>query len=326
MRGLAYGVAVAVALGAGPAVAWEDGWLDQNVPEGMAPQSYESDDGVFALRGSIGLIGLQAKEYVYAATGSKGVLSYLLWEGVAPLASTDLRLRLPGDFTIKAELRGALYGSHKMEDYDWLSPYAGTTFDSWSHRSESPNTQLDWYLDAALSLGHDFYVDDTMRVNFNVGGKYTDIRWTAIGGTAVYSQAGFRDTEMTFANTPVITYRQQIPAVFSGIDVESKEGDRTGNSAAQGGYALFALATDDHWLRSLRFSDALYATPMYTAKLSAAYNLNRNAAIFGEFGVEQMLLARGDTTQTGASSGYFADAAGAEFANVSFSTGLRASF
>lgn len=327
MRRMIFVVTVAGFTVTGPALGWEEGWLDENLPLDEHSYSTVSEDGFVTLRGSLGVIGLQAKEYVFATSGSENVMSYLLWQGIAPLASTEFQVRLPQAFTLKAELRGAMGGDHGMEDYDWLAPYAPSyDFNDWSHYSNSPNTNLDWYLDAALSLGQDIYDDDTARVNLNAGVKYTDVRWTARGGQGIYSVGGWRDTSVTFADEPVISYRQQIPAVFAGIDIEIEDGPFIWGASAKGGYSLMALATDNHWLRDRNFVDALQPAPMYTAKLSGAYRFGDEVSAYVEAGIEQMLLARGDTTISGDSSGFVPDAAGAEFGNLSLSAGLTGRF
>lgn len=325
MRRILFAVTLA-GFAAGPALAWEDGWLDENVPLDEHGYAYVSDDGFVALRGSLGVIGLQAKEYVFAGPGSENVASYLLWQGIAPLASAEFQLRLPQAFTLKAELRGAIGGDHGMEDYDWLAYAPSYDFNDWSHYSNSPNTNLDWYLDAALSLGQDIYDDETSRVNLNAGIKYTDVRWTARGGQGIYSNSAWRDTLVTFPDSPGITYRQQLPAVFAGIDIEIDDGNFVWGASAKGGYTFMAVATDDHWLRDLNYVDALQAAPMYTAKLSGGYRFSKEVSGFVEAGIEQVLLGRGDTTISGASSAFIPDAAGAEFANLSLSAGLNGRF
>lgn len=320
-------LAAVVIFSAAPAQAWEDGWLDANVPLDEPGFFYEGHSDTVMLRGSFGAMALQSREYVFNAPGSPYKTSYLLWQGVAPYAATELKLRLPLDITVKGELRGAMGGIGLMEDYDWLGPYAPSyDFNDWSHRSEHSNTRLDWYLDATLSIGRDVYADETSRVNLNVGAKYTDLQWTSRGGHGIYSVGGFRDSYVVFPDSPGITYRQQFPAAFAGIDIEIKDGDWTWAASAKGGYTLLASASDNHWLRGLLFTDTLKPAPIYAANLSGAYNFNDHVSGYLEGAIEQVLLGRGDTTQTGASIGYYADQAGAELLTLSLSAGLKGSF
>jgi len=289
--------------------------------------AYESADETIILRGSIGVIGIEGEETVFIAPGYDERLSYLTWRTVAPMVAASLGVRLPDGWTLKGEARAAMAGVGQMEDYDWLWPHRpGFGPDQWTDRSVSPHTNLDWYLDGAIAFGRDLVSDGDMRVNFNGGFKYTDVQWTAIGGTAVYSVGGFRDTSLVFPDTPAITYRQQLPTLFAGLDVESREGDWAYAASAKGGITTFGRATDDHWLSAVNYVDAFRPAPMVSLNASASYNFSRNAGFFVEGGVEKVWLLRGDTTMTGMLAGYSVDTAGGALGTLSLSAGLKGSF
>jgi outer membrane protease len=294
--------------------------------------SYESPDKTIELRGGFGAIGIEAREYVYNLSGSEDVLSLLIWQSVAPMATIDIKANLPDEWTIKARARAAIAGDSYMEDYDWLLPHRPSfAFDDWTDRSQHPNTNLDWYLDGSIAVGKNLIVEPNATLNLNGGIKYTDVQWTAIGGSHVYSDLAFRDDVGTFADEPGITYRQQLPVLFAGLDVEATDGQWTYSADAQAGVVLFGLATDHHWMRDLRFLDIIHPTPVFAASATATYDFSDNLGVFLSGSVEKLMLARADTDTydipTGAKLGGTApNVAGAELGTITLSAGLKGSF
>lgn len=324
-----------------PAMA-EDFWL-QEEESFFGGEDYfyaASDDGSVQLRGSIGVLALEAKEHVFTFAGTDDNLSLLIWQGVAPMATGEVLVRLPDNWTISGKLRAAISGDSYMEDYDWFGPdFVSYDFDDWTHQSQHPNTNLDWYFDGSLALGRDLMVEDNVRVNLNGGFKYTDVQWAAIGGSYTYSDMtidnpgnNFRDYTGTFPDTPSITYRQQIPTLFAGLDVEASENGWTYNASAKAGMTLFGLATDHHWMRvpPLRFVDLLKPSAMLSLSASAGYDLSDNLGLFFEGAVEKVFLSRADTelydNDTNTYLGTSADTGGAELGTLSLSAGLNGSF
>ena len=310
-----------------------DLWLDEEEPLHGGDYFYASPDNTVELSGSIGVIGIEAREHVFPTAGSTDNLSLLIWQSVAPMATGDARVRLPDGWTLSGRLRAAISGDSYMEDYDWTGPFfVSYAFDDWTHQSRPPDTSLDWYVDGSLALGRDVMVEDAVRVNLNGGFKYTDVQWTASGGTYVYSVGGFRDTSGSIPDAPAITYRQQIPTLFAGLDVEAVENGWTYGVSAKGGMTLFGMATDHHWMRvpPLRFVDYLKPAPMVSLAASAGYDLSDNLGLFFEGSVEKVFLGRADTdiydNDTDALLGTAPDAAGAELGSVSLSAGFKGSF
>jgi plasminogen activator len=312
-------------------------WAEADSFFGGGGYVYSSPDDTVQLRGSIGVLALEAREHVFAGSGATENLSLLIWQGVAPMATGEVLVRLPSDWTLSGKLRAAISGDSYMVDYDWFGPdFVSYDFDDWTHRSQHPNTSLDWYFDGSLALGRDVVVEENVRVNLNGGFKYTDVQWAAVGGSAVYSgfdgdpPGGFRDTIGTFPDVPGITYRQQLPTLFAGLDVEAEENGWTYNASARAGMTLFGLATDDHWMRSppRRFIDHLGPTPMASLSFSAGYDVSDNLGVFFEGAVEKVFLGRGDldVSDAGTHVGTFVDTIGAELGTLSVSTGLKGSF
>ena len=316
-----------------------DSWLEEDFSNGEDFVYTTSDDSVH-LRGSIGILALEAKEHVFAAAGSSDNLSLLIWQGLAPMATGEVQVRLQDNWTVSGKLRAAISGDSYMEDYDWFGPdFISYDFGDWTHRSQHPNTNLDWYFDGALALGRDVVAEDNVRVNVNGGFKYTDVQWTAVGGNFVYSDTtvdnpgnNFHAYTGSFADDPAITYRQQIPTLFAGLDVEATENGWTYGASAKAGVTLFGVATDRHWMRvpPLRFVDRLKPAPMLSLAASASHDLSDNLGLFFEGAVEKVFLGRADTdiynNDTDAYLGGSTDAAGGELGTLSLSAGLKGSF
>lgn len=323
------GAALVATLSAGPATSQDffgESW------------AYATEDQAITLRGGFGVIGIEAREHVFAGAGSPNNLSLLIWQTAAPMANVEVDVKLPEQWTVKARATAALFGDSYMEDYDWLgADFISYDFDDWTHRSQHPNTNLDWYLDASLAVGRDIIVEPNARVNVNGGIKYTDVQWTAVGGSYIYSDGStdnpgnnYHAYTGTLPDIPGITYRQQIPVLFAGLDAEVTDGQWTYEAGAQAGIALFARGDDHHWLRDLRFVDSITPAPMLGASATASYAFSDSLDIFLSGSIEKVFLGRGDTGYYDIPSGVYlgssVDAAGLELGTISLAGGLKGSF
>ena len=331
----ALGVMTALTLCGLPAATvaadYTDDWNGWEVEYGDPTFEAVSHDSTVELRGGFGVLGIEAREHVFAASGSTNNASLLVWQSLAPMGTLELKASLPEDFTFKAGLRAAIAGYGYMEDYDWIGPhFVSYDADDWTHRSRHSNTHLDWYFDGSVAVGRDVMVDPVAKLNVNLGVRYTDVQWTAIGGEYVYSDAAFRDDVGTFPDEPGITYRQQLPVLFAGLDAEATEGPWTFEGGVQGGVALLGLATDDHWMRvpPRRFYDYLQPSPVLAASGRLTYDATENLGFYVAGSVEKFFLARANTEiyDDGAYVGSFTNAAGAELLTVSASAGLKGAF
>jgi outer membrane protease len=217
-----------------------------------------------------------------------------------------------------------------MEDYDWTK--GDDTFANWSDRSQHPDTRLDHYFTGAASLGYALVKDDSAVVRAHGGFRYTYTQWTARGGSYVYSTAGgFRDNPGTFADgVPAVTYRQQFPELFVGVDGEQDHGGFRVGGLLRGGLTFFSVTTDDHWLRNLRFVDRLYVAPTITAGVDVGVPLGENAELTLAARYDHIFEQRGNTEYyniaTGAPTGAIGDVAGGALRSAEITAGLKGSF
>lgn len=292
-------------------------------------QSYADPNANVVLRGSVGIASILATEKVYAFTAGDDLLSELFWQSTAPIATGDLKVRFGDGWTLRGRIDAAMGGDSIMSDYDWTSFSPSYAFDDWDHRSISPNTSLDWYLNGELAVGRDLPINDALTVNVNGGMSYTDVQWTARGGTFIYSDAGFRDTVGTLPGGAGLRYRQQLPAVFAGVDATVDDGPWNLEAGARAGLTVFASDTDHHYLRHLVFYDDLSYAQIYSANAKLGYDFTPNLGAFIEADYSRMISGRGGedelNTQTGVRR-HFDDAIGGELQVASIKAGLKGKF
>ena len=293
----------------------------------------QPQDNSFSFSGSIGILALEAKEYVFDGTGSSNTLSLLTWQSTAPLLKLGFNANFYEGWTIAAKSQIAMSGNSYMDDFDWLLPFRpGFASNEWTDRSIHEDTNLDWFFNSSIALGKNIDMGNGFSINLNAGAKYTDVQWAARGGDYVYSTAGFRDSSGSFADTAGISYRQQLPSAFVGLDTKFVKGDITFDLGAQAGMTFLASATDWHWMRTppLRFVENVNPAPTLAATGGVSYKVHNDIDIFFEGSVEKIFFGRSDTTvynnDTNANLGFFNDSSGAELLSASASFGLRGKF
>jgi outer membrane protease len=294
-------------------------------------------EGGVTFSGSVGIIGLEAKEWVFAGPGSTDHLSLLIWQSMAPVLTTGLDVTLPDGWTIIGSAQIAKGGDSYMEDYDWYGPdFIDYEDGNWTHRSQSDDTNLDWYFNGSVALGKDLAVSDQVTVNLRGGFKYTDVQWTAVGGSYVYSDQtidnpgnNFRAYSGALPDGPGITYRQQLPALFAGLDTEIVHDAWTFGFGAQVGVIFHGVATDDHWLLvpPRRFIDSLDIAPTAALSASVEYAVTDQVNVSLAGTVDKVFLARGDSQyDDGVLTGSCTNCIGAELISGTVTAGIKGTF
>lgn len=340
---LAAAVSALALLVAAPTIAADYDYTDFGDDPGIADGSeYFFDDIDYnhvtpnenvVLRGSFGAMTINGTEHVYAGSSGTQNLSLLTWQGWAPTASLDLKTKFPGNWTLRGHIDAAIGGDHTMTDYDWYGPYfVSYAPNAWTHQSVSPNTSLDWYLNGEIAVGRDLDVNDAFSVNLNGGLKYQDVQWTAVGGTFVYSVGGFRDTAGTIPDAPAVRYRQQLPEGFLGVDATVKDGPWNLEIGGKYGMALFATATDHHYMRTppLLFIDHLDYAQDYGVTAKVGYDFGSHLGAFVEGSYSKLTSPHGDTDvyddSTGALIVHEVGPAGGDLETASLKAGIKGSF
>jgi outer membrane protease len=284
------------------------------------------------LKGGVGVLAIESREYVFQAPGSSNLLSLLIWQTTAPLLTASLDIQLPSNWTFGVSANVAGGGDSYMEDYDWMVPKPGIPdMSNWSHQSKHPNTTLDRYFHGSARVGYDIYKEAGTRLNLYAGLEYTDVQWTGSDGTFIYSSSGgFRDITGHLIGR-VITYRQQFPALLAGVNSTFEVDDWTLSLGAKAGFTFANKAIDNHWMRNLRFDEKVTASPILGANASAEYALGDNINVFVSGEVDRIFLGRSDTSTYDATTGTHTgtvskNASGADLLSGAFKIGLTGRF
>jgi omptin len=282
-----------------------------------------SADGSVTFRGSYGITAIKANEFVYEG---KTKVSQLIWKSQAISTFTGATtIQLDKQFYLKAAGTVGFGGNGHMADYDWFNANG-----PWTHRSVHPDTALDHYFALNLEAGREILSFDETSVSLGGGFKYTDVKWTAYGGSYVYSDTGFRADRGNFPDGEKgISYKQQWPVPYLGVNASHTSGAWTFASALQGGIAVDGKGTDDHWMRDLRFIDHFDTTPAVMVSASVEYEFRPETAFYLSGSMDKMFDTRADTQEIDKAFGskrWYKDSAGADYQSMTVSLGLKGQF
>ena len=272
----------------------------------------------------VGMANIKAGEYVYSGDRK---ISQLDWESKGVVTGTlGGEVDIGYAWKLKGRLDVGLGGNGYMEDRDWLS----TSYSGWTHQSLHPDTELDRYVNVLLEAEKALVDTGATRLGLGGGIGYTNVKWTARGGSYIYTDTTLHDTVGNFTDgLKGITYEQRIPTVFLSANAEQRIGALTLSGVLRGGAAISYKGVDDHWLRNLRFTDTLDPAPMVGATVTADYQILQSASIYVGGDFQKIFKTRGDAhvrhTVTGA-SGSFEDGAAADFQSITLSAGVKGSF
>jgi omptin len=276
-----------------------------------------------AFTGSYGLTSIKANEYVYQR---KIKVSQLVWQSqYVSTLNGAVKIELPANWYLDARGTIGLGGDGHMADFDWLQPGG-----AWSDRSRHPDTRLDHYFVASLEVGRILASHAGTDIGLGAGLKYTDIQWSAWGGSFVYSDRGFRNVRGHFdPNEKGISYRQTWPAPYLGLNLNHQRGRWVFSGALRGGIAIDADDIDDHWARNLRFHDHMKTTPTVSIASSINYTVWNNASLYLGGSFDKIFRVRADTASINTVTGvqhWQRNDAGADYRAATVSFGLRGQF
>ncbi|WP_323130284.1 omptin family outer membrane protease [Sinorhizobium medicae] len=285
---------------------------------------FSSDDGNVVVFGDIGLANIKAQEFFYVGDHK---ISQLNWEskGVT-LFTVGVDGQIDNDWSLKGSVKVGTGGNGHLVDYDWTI----IEREDWSHRSIHPLTELDHYVTAAIELNRIAYGNETSSIAVGAGMRYTDVKWTAYGGSGIYTEKTFRDKRWELPDWERgVSYRQKIPVGFLSLSGEHVLGDLTISGGLQSGLSFGIKSIDDHWRRNLRISDDMSPAPTIGANVAVSYALTPGASLYLSGSFERVFHSRGDTERHNFATGEIAfrkDSAGATFQAMSVSFGLRGTF
>ncbi len=269
----------------------------------------------------VGLANIRAHETVFSGDHK---LSQLEWQSKAvQVLRGSLDIDVGSGWSVKLEGKTGINGNGHMVDYDWLVPGA-----DWTHRSEHDDTGLDHYYNGSVEVNRLLFGDSLQNLSVGIGGRYTDVKWTARGGDFVYSVDSFRDTIGSFTSGVAgISYQQKIPVLYATLNGEQTMGRFRLTGALEVGAVIRNRSGDDHWLRNLRVDDSFKLSPMFGAKAGIEYSLTQNIALYLDGSFEATKFRRGDAEYADTTgNSYYEDGAGGGFSAGYIGTGVRGSF
>jgi len=239
-----------------------------------------------------GLANGVAHELVYQG-GHK--LSELIWDiknvlmleaNVSALLSRSKGVRLNASISSMVKKQDST-----MDDYDWFIVGA-----DWTHWSHHENTTLEKGLTFDVSLSKRIFSNESGAFNFEgeIGFRRDNWRWSASGGSFVYSVAGFRDTTGVFANIPVISYEQTINTPYVGASASYREKDVSLYLRLAGSPMVFAETVDQHYLRSLTITDTFRSGKMVNVDVSGIWHMSKSVDLSINYSYVKYFEKKGD--------------------------------
>lgn len=297
----------------------------------QSPKEVRFSNSDFYFLGGVGYTSLRGDEFVYRENGNK--LSHLIWKSDAPVLTATAKAIFDNDWTLSGNLVVGMTGNSKMADYDWVEkPTAGFAADAWSHESLHPDTTLDRYWTADIAVGHNFNISETTILNLHGGFKYTNVKWSAYGGSYIYSSEGsFRDETGNFPDGERgITYEQTYPAAFLGLEATKVIEQWSFSALARGGLSFTSKDEDHHWSRKILFKEEFKNTPFISLGARAEYAVTQQATFFLAGNFERYFNKVGDMKIYDIVSGEklesLSDAAGMKFQSWSVTGGFKYRF
>ncbi|WP_245007032.1 omptin family outer membrane protease [Rhizobium laguerreae] len=284
------------------------------------------DDGNFVVFSGLGLANIKAQEFVYDGDHKN---SQLNWESKGiNLFTVGVDAQIDNDWNVKSSIEIGTGGTAHMVDYDWDS----SGHDDWSRRSIHPLTELGHDVAVAIQLERIIDGNETTNITVGAGVQYTDVKWTAYGGSGIYSfGGGFRNNPWKVPDRERgISYQQQIPIGFLSLSGKYNIGDLTISGDLQTGFSFGIKDTDDHWLKYVRFHDDINPAPTLSATVALDYAMTPAISLDLSGSFQRVFNSRGETqvehTKDGTRSAWRRDAAGANFQTTSIFFGVKATF
>ncbi|MCX8963700.1 omptin family outer membrane protease [Erwinia psidii] len=259
----------------------------------LASSAFAADKTEFdaiTLSTSMGWLGGESGEYVYADDGSK--TSALTWKiKNAPIIKGDLSWDATHWLTLGARGWVTLTSSDsQMDDYDWLTPGQS----GWSDWSTHPDTQLNHANEFDAYVKGWLVKTPEYGLAAMLGYQQTRYSWTAYGGTYRYDNG--QDVGAFVPGEAVGGYKQQFSVPYLGLAGVSRFGDVELSAMFKFSPWVRARDNDEHYQRAVTFHEKGINSDYYSATLAAGYYLNPSAKIYMEFNYSQYKTASADMT------------------------------
>ena len=287
----------------------------------------------FSLGASLGMVEGTASELAfYYPNGTKFKLSELSWDlKDVVMAGVHGSVGYGRWFRLNLGVWSALTeGSGTMVDRDWNYPDGISAFlepndNNWTHESRHPDTSLDKGTILDLDLSVLALQSGPFSLRGIVGYKNDSWKWSARGGTYIYStgDSGSRDATGTFPEgVEVISYKQQYSIPYIGVGA-----GWTQPAFRVEGHLLFSPAvsasdSDYHNLRGVLFEGDFSGGTYVGLGLSAGWEFARHWSATLAVEYQSIPEIIGDSTVSGAEGyGFFEGGGGIAMSAASVALG-----
>lgn len=283
-----------------------------------------------------GYLNLHANEIAFGGDGQvtePNTLSHLEWDTEGAL-SLDLGLEheISDRLTFFVDgVIGLTKDNSHMVDYDFLRDGSPVLTD----RSLHPATELDHYYQIDLGIDYTLIESDKVDLALRLGVRYTDVKWTAFGGSFVYTDdpnnGPLNNDVGTFPAGEVIEYRQQLPGAYLGPQASVKASERlTISGGGIAGLSFSSQDTDFHFLRGDLFKNDFDPAAIYGGNIGVDYLLTPRTTLYLKGNYDRYALMKGSTEISDLDGGnresFGGDAAGATLESWQVKAGLKINF
>ncbi len=250
------------------------------------------DNHDFSVYIQAGYMTGEANEYV--VDGDR-LISQLIWKiDSLYMAGIGMSWQINEGSVLKTDLwLKTADGESTMDDYDWLID--GMEWTHWSHHDDTIVSKA-----AVFDISYTYtpleFRDSIFIFRGVAGYKLTDFEWEARGGSFIYSQSSFRDTEGSFPDGELgITYEQIFHTPYFGFEIEIPAGIMFLSSRFTGSFSVFGRAVDQHHLRDLVTTAYFYWGNMVSIDCTAGIKLGPKIVFSGNYNYMNFLNIQGNS-------------------------------
>lgn len=263
------------------------GCISTNIAIAQVPKLL-SDNSNISVNTSIGLLGVNSKEYVYD-TDSGRKISELNWKSKnATIIKGDfswdpllwLTLNAKGWTTISSS-------KAKMDDFDWQNASQAHWTD-WSHSS---NTNLNYANEFELNIKAWLIKENFHKAGAVIGYQQNRFSWTAFGGHYQYNNGN--DVGDFPSRSRGIGYQQKFSMPYFGLVGGYRYKDFEFNGLLKFSPWVIAEDNDEHYMRNLTFREKTSESKFYSASVDAGYYISPNVKLFTELTWSRFALGKG---------------------------------
>lgn len=284
-----------------------------------------ADSGPFRLEGYVGHLSAEAGEYVY---DNGKLLSQLDWQvhhalivgGMLHYDVNDWLTLSGGGWTLAS-------ANNTMDDFDWLDD-TRTDWSDWSHHKDT-RSDYGYQLDLAAKARIGEWKENDLYL---IGGyRQTGMKWSAYGGSYVYSRGGFRNDVGNFIDGSLgITYEQTWHIPYAGISATRNHGPWLLTGTLYASPYVTGNDEDLHAKRKLTFNETFDETTMIGTQLGASYEMTERSRLSLQADYQRIASTKADTLvrslETGQTEYFGMGAAGASYRSMTISAGLDVRF